>query len=145
MIDTPRPIPISHRDRERFEELTRVGLATIGPPITKAGKSGDSFKLNTLKESINIDDLGSWLKLCTTVAELITLTYSHAFFATRSALNYNDPVIQEELRGYEYVTARDDRTCPFCARMDGKKYPARSRPKVPLHIGCRCGVQEIWR
>ncbi len=146
MIDTPRPIPISHRDRERFEELTRVGLATIGPPITKAGKSGDSFKLNTLKESINLDDLGSWLKLCTTIAELITLTYySSSVPTTQIALYDKNPLIQNELRGYEIVTVRDDCTCPFCARMDGKKYPAKSRPKVPFHLGCRCIVQEIWR
>ncbi|MGD0077741.1 MAG: hypothetical protein ABSB91_03830 [Sedimentisphaerales bacterium] len=142
MIDMPRPIPISHRDRERFEELTRVGLATIGPPITKAGKYGDSFKLNTLKESINLDDLGSWLKLCTTIAELITLTYYSSSVPTTQIALYNN---YPDIVGYEVAATGDDCTCPFCTRMAGKKYPARSRPKVPFHLGCRCVVQEIWR
>ena len=143
MVDTPRPIPLSHRDRERFEELTRVGLATIGPPITKAGKSGDSFKLNALKESINLDDLGSWLRLCTTVAELITLTYAHSYFATQQILTNNKMAI-EDIKGYEVTSAGDGCTCPFCARMNGKKYPAKSPPKTPFHIGCRCALLEIF-
>jgi len=144
MVDMPRPIPLSHRDRERFEELTRVGLATIGPPITKAGKSGDSFKLNYLKESINnLDDLGSWLKLCTTVAELITLTYSHSYFATQQILNNNKMAV-EDMKGYEVYSVGDGCTCPFCARMNGKKYPAKSPPKTPFHIGCRCALLEIF-
>ena len=145
MVDTPRPIPLSHRDRERFEELTRVGLATIGPPITKAGKSGDSFKLNYLKESINLDDLGSWLKLCTTIAEVITLTYSHSLLETLNVINIQDLDAAGMLKGYKVATCGDSRTCSFCSRLNGKVYPAGSRPKVPFHIGCRCILIEVCR
>lgn len=145
MIDTPRPIPVSHRDRKRFEELTLAGLATIGPPITKAGETGDSFKLNTLKESINLDDLGSWLKLCTTIAEVITLTYSHSLLETLNVINIQGLDAAGMLKGYKVATCGDSRTCSFCSRLNGKVYPAGSRPKVPFHIGCRCILIEVCR
>ena len=144
MIDTPRPIPSTHRDRKRFEELVRVGLATIGPPITKAGKSGDAFRLDALEAPVNLEDLASWLRLCETVGELITLTYAHSLFAARSAQGEADPAVLEILKGYKLVTTGDDSTCRFCARMDGKKYPPGSRPKVPFHIGCRCTLIALF-
>jgi len=144
MIGRPRPIPTTHRDRERFEELARVGLATIGSSMTKAGKSGEAFALNALEAPASLDDLASWLDLCETVAELITLTYSHSLFATRSAQSETEPEVAEILTGYKLATVGDDCTCRHCARMDGKKYPAGSRPNVPFHLGCRCVLIALF-
>ena len=145
MIGAPRPIPPTHRDRKRFEELVRVGLATMGPPMSKAGKSGEAFSLNMLEGSIDLDDLSLWIGYCLAVAELVTLTYSSSVGQTRSAQFLDRPEIFDDIWGYKVITAGDDRTCRFCARMDGKKYPAGSRPKLPFHVGCRCGVLEIFR
>lgn len=144
MIGKPRPIPSTHRDRKRFEELVRVGLATIGPSMTKAGKTGEAFGLNAVEAPVSLDDLASWIHLCETVAELITLTYSHSHSAARSAQSDADPDIAEILKGYKVVTVGDDCTCQLCARMDGKKYPVGSPPKVPFHIGCRCTLIALF-
>jgi hypothetical protein len=145
MIAAPRPIPPTHRDRKRFEELARVGLATIGPTVVKAGKSGEAFSLNVLKGSVGSDALAEWIRLCTVVAEVLTLTYSHSPPVAAIAQYETDPAIAEILKGYKVVTAGDESTCRFCARMDGKKYAVGSRPKLPFHIGCRCTVVELFR
>jgi hypothetical protein len=35
----------------------------------------------------------------------------------------------------------DDGSCPMCRRVAAKLYPKKARPRVPLHIGCRCHVE----
>ena len=138
MIGTPRPIPQTHRDRPRFDELVRVGLASMGPSITKGGKSGEAFSLIAAQGLSSVDDLAAWLGFCETVGELLTLTYAHSASATQQAEGDMDPAIREILKGYVVTTTGDDCTCPHCAEMDGKKYSLAACPKAPFHIGCRC-------
>ena len=39
----------------------------------------------------------------------------------------------------EWGTARDDRVCPLCQSLQGKKFTVKeARGKIPLHPGCRC-------
>jgi SPP1 gp7 family putative phage head morphogenesis protein len=38
----------------------------------------------------------------------------------------------------EWMTMDDERTCPVCGPMDGKKYSIDKFPQQPKHVHCRC-------
>jgi SPP1 gp7 family putative phage head morphogenesis protein len=38
----------------------------------------------------------------------------------------------------EWMTMDDERTCPVCGPMDGKKYSIDKFPQQPKHAHCRC-------
>jgi HK97 family phage portal protein len=68
--------------------------------------------------------------------------------------------------GKQWVTAKDERTCPFCFEMDGKAIPIGKNfwnegdkmvvgdktlsfdygdvANFPLHVNCRCNLRPIW-
>ena len=43
----------------------------------------------------------------------------------------------------EFWAAQDERTCPHCGVMHGKKYKIDKRPILPLHALCRCTYLPI--
>lgn len=45
--------------------------------------------------------------------------------------------------GWELRTIKDKRSCPYCERAAATRYARDERPKVPLHIGCRCRVSPF--
>lgn len=47
---------------------------------------------------------------------------------------YTDYGIQE----VEVLVDEDERTCPECAKMEGKRYPVNAVMPVPIHPRCRC-------
>lgn len=50
---------------------------------------------------------------------------------------------QDILRGWEWVSARDERVCPICGARDGKVYGFEDgvlQPPSGSHPGCRCTV-----
>lgn len=51
-----------------------------------------------------------------------------------SALRANPALVV----GYEVLTARDERVCPTCAPLDGKRYPLNAVFRPPFHNQCRC-------
>ena len=44
----------------------------------------------------------------------------------------------EEVRIYEWRTARDARVCPICGPLDGGRWEGDDGPFPPAHDGCRC-------
>ena len=47
-------------------------------------------------------------------------------------------------RFWEFVTAKDERVCYICSRLDGRKYTLEDiRFKPPLHRNCRCRMSII--
>lgn len=42
-----------------------------------------------------------------------------------------------------WVTARDDRTCPICQPLEGRRYGDGWTELPPIHPGCRCFVDWI--
>lgn len=47
---------------------------------------------------------------------------------------YKDYGIQE----VEVLVDEDERTCPICAKFEGKRYPINAQMPVPFHPRCRC-------
>ena len=50
------------------------------------------------------------------------------------------------LSGWEWVVARDRRTCPYCAGQDGKRFKFGDMHPVPpssSHPGCRCTAMPV--
>lgn len=48
---------------------------------------------------------------------------------------------KDVLRGWEWITAHDDRVCPECGPMDGKFFEFGSgESPPPLHVNCRCSA-----
>ncbi len=73
------------------------------------------------------------------IAELIFHTYIMGGFAA-SHYASNRGMQSSNFVGWQISPVNDGRTCSFCEHASKKKYPKNKYPKVPLHIGCRCGV-----
>jgi SPP1 gp7 family putative phage head morphogenesis protein len=58
-------------------------------------------------------------------------------------------VVYEEnadlLRGIQWVSTLDTRTCPICAPLDGRLYKLGTGPRPPLHIQCRCSTCPVLK
>jgi SPP1 gp7 family putative phage head morphogenesis protein len=55
---------------------------------------------------------------------------------------------QDILRGWEWVSARDERVCPVCGGLDGKVFDFSQNAMQPpsgSHPGCRCTVAPALR
>lgn len=120
--------------KEATSEIIRQGMHVrearnyLGKRLDAAGLSGTSpYLLNTL------------------VRTQISIAYSAGQW---NALQ--DPVIQQELWGYEIVTARDDRVRPTHENCDGMRLPKDDPtwnylwPPLFGDYNCRCIVLEIW-
>ena len=44
---------------------------------------------------------------------------------------------------YEIVCTLDERTCPVCGRMDGKRFKLGEGPMPTFHPNCRCGIRQV--
>jgi hypothetical protein len=140
-----RPVPESHRDRRRWEQLVSVGLAIAGPPMTKRGKTGDSFAITHPGGLPELHKLKPWIHHCRAVAELITRTYSSSLASAAHERENREDWAREITWGCRVTGVGDDSMCPFCARLDGREYALGQEPIPPFHIGCRCGLIEIFR
>ncbi|MDI3340857.1 MAG: hypothetical protein QJR03_10020 [Sphaerobacter sp.] len=44
----------------------------------------------------------------------------------------------------EYRTVQDERVCPVCGPLHGRRFVRGTGPQPPLHPGCRCSRVEVW-
>jgi len=52
------------------------------------------------------------------------------------------------LSGWEWLATKDERTCPICGALDGKRYKfddPQMQPPSGSHIGCRCTVAPVLK
>lgn len=47
------------------------------------------------------------------------------------------------LDGYEWLAAKDERTCPTCNALNGTRYKLTELRKPPAHVNCRCTITPI--
>ena len=52
---------------------------------------------------------------------------------------------RDVLSGVEWLTARDERVCVICQRLDGKvwRFDDPNREQPPAHVNCRCGIIPV--
>lgn len=72
-------------------------------------------------------------------AELIASTEVTRLFAEGSVISYNSAGIET----VEYQTVRDERVCPICVPLNGKRYPTNAAPNPPRHPRCRCALLPV--
>lgn len=76
-------------------------------------------------------DRNKWM-----VGDMLFRTYFHG---NNEFDRGSERYLSERLfKGWEFSSVSDDRRCPTCAAMEGKRFPVSAPPKLPLHIGCRC-------
>lgn len=68
----------------------------------------------------------------------------HTYTAGRYAAQSNVGLGARDVTGWEVLDGRDESSCPFCRKTASKKHPPSPRPKVPLHLGCRCVVLPVF-
>lgn len=49
------------------------------------------------------------------------------------------------IRGIQWVSTLDTRTCPVCAPLDGKVFKHGTGPRSPLHPQCRCSTVPVLK
>lgn len=47
------------------------------------------------------------------------------------------------IKEVEVLVDEDERTCPICAKLEGKRYPINATMPVPAHPSCRCTVIPV--
>jgi SPP1 gp7 family putative phage head morphogenesis protein len=70
---------------------------------------------------------------------------------TRTVVNQasNDGAIEaykanaDIIKGYQWLTANDERVCPQCRGLNGRVYDLNSFERPPAHINCRCAVVPV--
>lgn len=101
-----------------------------------------------------IDILGTFVK--TMVSDLITKSTNNAALAAMTQQNRLAQSVLatnkvkgnltdlEEIR-LEFTTRKDERVCPICNPLDGKRYDFDdpSKPDIPVHPNCRCRYLEV--
>lgn len=52
---------------------------------------------------------------------------------------------QDILQGVEFISAKDERTCPVCGGLDGRifKFGSTTGYAPPVHPGCRCSLLPV--
>lgn len=48
-----------------------------------------------------------------------------------------------DIKEVEVLVDEDERTCPICAELEGKRYPVNATMPVPSHPNCRCTVIPV--
>lgn len=101
-----------------------------------------------------IDVLGSFVR--TMVSDLVTKSTNMAALTT---MNQQSRLAQailatQSIRGsfvdleeitLEFTTRKDERVCPICSPLDGKRFDFDdpSKPDIPVHPNCRCRYLEV--
>jgi SPP1 gp7 family putative phage head morphogenesis protein len=72
------------------------------------------------------------------------VSYSRADALVRTELAHiQTQAAQQRYRDYgldemEVLVDEDERTCPICSKLEGKRYSINDKPPVPVHPRCRC-------
>lgn len=113
-------------------------LPDVKEGISKVVAFRELFQLKPLPAEfshIDLDQISASWSCAHEIATLIAHTYVVAGYATCKR-QYQDDL--SYITGWELSS--DETSCPYCKCAAAKAYPKTQRPKVPLHIGCRCSV-----
>lgn len=124
------------RTREKAIEFL-MQLPDVDERIGTLPKVNDLFQLKPLPEGLSAANLsrttGAW-GYANQVALLIAHTYGIGELAAQAAYSHQEA---PDNIFWKVLPAEDP--CPYCKRA-ASRGAQRAHPKVPLHIGCRCGI-----
>lgn len=118
-----------------------MNLSDIKERIGKVVTFRELFQLKPLPDefsNIDLNRISSAWRYTNEIATIIAHTYVMGGYSSRDM--HQEDVVPSFIKGWEILPVGDDATCPYCKHAATKKYPKKQRPKVPLHIGCRCTV-----
>lgn len=72
-------------------------------------------------------------------ADMIVRTETAHIQTQAAQQRYKDYGIQE----VEIYVDEDERTCPICSKLEGKRYPIHGVMPVPIHPRCRCCIIPV--
>ena len=72
-------------------------------------------------------------------ADMLVRTEMAHIQVTASQQRYKDYGITE----VEVLVDEDERTCPICSKLEGKRYPINGAMPVPVHPRCRCDIIPV--
>lgn len=87
---------------------------------------------------------------------VLEISRRNAAAVVRTAVNHTVSVAREAvyednadiIKGVEWSSTLDTRTCPECMGLDGKVFPVKSGRRPPAHFACRCStvpVTKSWK
>jgi hypothetical protein len=115
-----------------------LGLPDVKDRVGKVVSYRELFQLNPLSAdfaAVDLIQVASAWKFAAEIGEVIAHTYMMGGHTVR------DRTASDFIKGWELL-ATDD-SCPYCKRAAAKTYSKASRPRIPLHIGCRCAVTAV--
>lgn len=118
-----------------------INLPDIQQRISKIVAFRELFQLKPLPDDfsgIDLSNVSEAWRHANEIATIITHTYVMSGYAARNMAQEKDDL--SYIRGWELSPVNDGATCPCCKRAASKTYSKKQYPKVPLHIGCRCGL-----
>jgi hypothetical protein len=102
------------------------------------------FKLRELENNNEaMVVLPQYFKYIKVVSELIAHTYYFSKTAKSDRQEYLED--REIFKGWKIDSVGDDSCCPMCLEESKKDFSKGRPPKLPLHIGCRCGLRMITK
>lgn len=130
--------PFTRKDKSIEFLLT---LPDIHQRLSKVVAFRELFQLKPLPkefENLDVSKISENWKYTSQITFLIVQTY---FSGCNEFQRYQNSLNSISIfKGWEIKAVNDSSTCPYCQRASSKTYPTTQRPKVPLHIGCRCTV-----
>lgn len=84
---------------------------------------------------------------------LLDITARHAEAVVRTAVQHVSSMARQAvfdenadlLKGVQWVSTLDARTCPTCQALDGRVYDLGEGPRPGIHINCRCTIVPVLK
>ena len=78
------------------------------------------------------------------VGEMLLRTHSAGIASFRAGQEASRPAGPAgPFQGWAITSVNDERRCPSCAALEGKRFPLDAPPRMPHHIGCRCTLTLV--
>lgn len=105
--------------------------------------------MNTLVSAIAIGD--SAMSVEKKLMERFSVSFSKAKTLVQTEMSHImnqssiDRMKDAGIKEWEWYTAEDEKVCPLCKRLDGKRFPITDKhtPPVGSHPNCRCTVLAV--
>jgi hypothetical protein len=126
---------------------SRVGLRVTGITETTRKAVQKAVEVSRTTPGMTRGQLEAMLGQSFSARRAESIAITEVTAAQQAATDYTQGWLQE--RGLEFVqmwrTSNDDKTCPICGPLNGKKQPEWGGRTIPAHTRCRCfaTLQEV--